>query len=327
MGQPIVASILVGSGVLLIALGFNVRRLARDWSQRLHHFVGRIHDPYEEEDEESLPGTWREAIATRLNRFLARRNYVKAARLDLVRAGMRIKPTQFFLVRVALAFVGVLVGSALLGSAGSAARLVGMLGGFGVGYLAVRPYIGFKQRKRRDAFDQSFADALDIMVGGLESGSSLTAAVELVSREMPAPLSTEFARVLRDASLGMSYEDAFNGLYLRMPTDDVGMLVSAIGIQFRVGGNLANVLRTLGETVRDRQRIRGDIKTLTAQQKMTGWLITLIPFFMVGALLMINRSYMARVFQPGPQRLIAAVGAVMILIGNYFVRRILRIEV
>ena len=93
--------------------------------------------------------------------------------------------------------------------------------------------------KRMDDFEKHLADGLDIMVGGLEAGSSLTAAVELVSREMPAPLSTEFSRVLRDASLGMSYEEAFNGMYQRVPSDDVGMLVSAIGVQFRVGGNSA----------------------------------------------------------------------------------------
>lgn len=327
MDQPIVASVLVACGILLIAAGFWLRLVARQWDARLHRFVGRFHDRYGMEIEETPPSGWHETVAERLNRYLARRDYVQATRLDLVRAGLQIKPTQLFLVRVMLALVGGLVGNALFGGLGALVHLAGTAVGLIGGYLLLRPFLGFKQRKRLDAFEKSLADGLDIMVGGLESGSSLTAAVELVSREMPPPLSTEFSRVLRDARMGMSYEEAFNAMHERVPSDDVGMLVSAIGVQFRVGGNLATVLRTLGDTVRDRQRIRGDVKTLTAQQNMTGWLITGIPIFMVGALLLLNRDYMAQVFQAGPQRIVAAVGVAMIVVGNVVVRRILRIEV
>ncbi|HVX30807.1 MAG TPA: type II secretion system F family protein, partial [Nitrolancea sp.] len=294
---------------------------------RLAHFIGRFQTIDNLVAEEPASSGWRERLTTRLNHAIARRDNVQATRIDLVRAGLQIKPAQFFLIRLILALVGALLVSSLLRSAGTIPFLVGAVGGFAGCYMLALPYVSFRQRKRLDAFEKLFADGLDIMVGGLESGSSLTAAVELVSREMPAPLSSEFGRVVRDASLGMSYEDAFSGMYERVPSDDVGMLVSAISVQFRVGGNLAAVLRTLSETVRDRQRIRGDIKTLTAQQSMTGWIITGIPFFMVFMLLLINREYMSQIFQPGPQRIIAGIGVVMIVIGNLVIRRILRIRV
>jgi tight adherence protein B len=326
MDQPIVVAVMVSGAVLLVAVSMVLRLAARSREVRLAHFIGRFHTIDSVAVDEPKAG-WKETLTTRLNHAIARRDYVQATRIDLVRAGLNVKPTQFFLIRLILALVGALLGSTLLRGAGTIPFLVGGVTGFVGCYMFAPPYVAFRQRKRLDAFEKLFADGLDIMVGGLESGSSLTAAVELVSREMPAPLSTEFSRVLRDASLGMSYEDAFNGMYERVPSDDVGMLVSAVSVQFRVGGNLAAVLRTLSETVRDRQRIRGDIKTLTAQQSMTGWLITGIPFFMVVMLLLINREYMSQIFQPGPQRIIAGLGVVMIVIGNLVTRRILRINV
>lgn len=326
MDQPVVVAVMFSGAVLLVAASIIVRLSANSREARLAHFIGRFHtiDSLAIEEPE---GGWRETLTARLNRAIARRDYVQSTRIDLVRAGLNVKPTQYFLIRLILALVGALLGSTLLRGAGTIPFLVGAVGGFFGCYLLAQPYVAFRQRKRLDAFEKLFADGLDIMVGGLESGSSLTAAVELVSREMPAPLSIEFGRVVRDASLGMSYEDAFNGMYERVPSDDVAMLVSAVSVQFRVGGNLATVLRTLGETVRDRQRIRGDIKTLTAQQSMTGWLITGIPFFMVIMLLIINRAYMSQIFQPGPSRIIAGIGVVMIVIGNVIIRRILRIKV
>ncbi len=326
MSQPIVVAILAAMAVLLVATSIWVRLEVRTRTARLHHFIGQYGSGTQTWDDDTPPD-WRDNIASRLNRYFARRNYVQQTRLDLVRAGFSIKPTQFFLFRVVVALGCGVVGGALLGGFGGFARLAGMAAGVVCGYLLVRPFLDYRQRKRMGEFEKHFADGLDIMVGGLEAGSSLNTAVELVSREMPAPVSTEFSRVLRDASLGMSYEEAFNGMYGRVPSDDVGMLVSAIGVQFRVGGNLANVLRTLSETVRDRQKIRGDIKTLTAQQNMTSWLITAIPVGMVSLLLVINRDYMSQIFQPGPQRLFALGGAVMILVGNVVIRRILRIDV
>lgn len=327
MDQSITAASLVSAAILLIAGGFLLRLATRAREKRLDHFIGQFREegmPVAE-DEAAIPR--REQLAKYLNRVLARRDFVAGTRRDLLRAGLQVTPTRFFLFRVLLALIGMLLGAVLTQGQGAIIQLVGPLGGLVGGYLLVQPVLKRKQQQRLDAFEKHFADALDILIGGLESGSSLTAAVELTSREMPPPISTEFARVLRDAGHGMSYDDAFKAMHERLPSDDLGMFVSAISVQFRVGGNLATVLRTLAATVRDRLRIRGEIKTLTAQQRMTGWLVTGIPLVMVGMLLAINRDYMVQIFQPGPSRMIAFAGLVMIFIGNLFVRRILRIQV
>lgn len=321
------AATLSAAGILLAAAGLWLRQVLGAREARLHHFVGQYRQGDAPLGEEAARSDWQSALAKQLNRFFARRDFVQATRIELLRAGLQIKPTQFFLFRLVLALVGGLLLAMLLHGQGIVLLVVGALLGVAGGFLLVRPFLDLKKRKRLDAFEKHFADALDIMIGGLEAGASLTAAVELVSREMPPPLSVELARVLRDASLGMSFEEAFKAMHERLPSDDLGMLVSAISVQSRVGGNLATVLRTLGDTVRERLRIRGDIKTLTAQQKMTGYLVTGIPFFMVGMLLLINRSYMIQIFHPGLQRILALGGAVLIVFGNLIIRRILRIEV
>ena len=327
MDQSITVAGLVSGAILLIAGGFLLRLVTLAREKRLHHFIGQFREEGMPLTEAELATPRREALAKYLNRLLARRDFVVGTRRDLQRAGLKVAPTRFFLFRVVLALGGMLLGGLLTQGLGVLIQIGAALCGLVGGYLLVQPYLKHKQQQRLDAFDKNFADALDILIGGLESGSSLTAAVELTSREMPPPISTEFARVLRDASHGMSYDEAFKAMQERVPSDDLGMFVSAISVQFRVGGNLAVVLRTLASTVRDRLRIRGDIKTLTAQQRMTGWLITGIPIIMVGMLMAINRDYMVQIFQPGPSRAIALGGAVMIVIGNMFVRRILRIQV
>lgn len=327
MDQSTTTAMLVAGSVLMIVGGYLVHRLTITREKRLRHFIGQYREDGVPLSENESASVWRDDMVIRMNRILARRDFVEGMRKDLLRAGIQVPPTRFFLLRVVLALTGGLLLGTLLQGQGPFGQLVGALFGSMGGYVLVRPILIHKQQKRLDAFEKHFADSLDILVGGLESGSSLTSAVELVSREMPPPISTEFSRVLRDASLGMSYEEAFNAMYERLPSDDLGMFVSAVSVHFRVGGNLAALLRTLGSTVRDRIRIRGDIKTLTAQQRMTGWLVTGIPFAMVGMLLVINPTYMLQIFQPGPSRTIALAGVLLVFCGNYAIRRILRIEV
>lgn len=327
MDQSMTLAILVGSAILLVAAGFFVRGAERARVERLHHFVGQFREAAAPLSEEEPRSGWRERVAHQINRRLAQRDFVQSTRLDLLRAGLQISPTRFFRLRALLALGGAMLLGLLLRGHGPLAQVLAALMGMVGGYLLVRPFLSFRQRKRLDDFEKHFADTLDVMVGGLESGASLTATVELVSREMPPPISTEFSRVLRDAGLGSSYEEAFRAAHERLPSDDLGMFVSAISVQFRVGGNLATVLRTLGTTVRERLRVRGDVKTLTAQQRLTGWIITVIPFAVVALLFITGRSYIILDFQPGLARFLMMASVLMIILANIIIRRILKIEV
>ncbi|HSH79419.1 MAG TPA: type II secretion system F family protein [Herpetosiphonaceae bacterium] len=328
MDQATSIALIAANAILLIAIGAWIQVTQRAREERLAHFIGHFREGASPMGaEKGDTGDRESAIAQRLNRLLSHQVFVQRMRLDLLQAGITVRPTQFFLLRVVLALTGFLAASVLSLSLPPLFRLVLVAAMTVGGYFLVKPYVAFKQRQRINEFEKHFPDALDVMVGALEAGASFTAAVELVSREMPPPLSTEFGRMLRDASVGLSFEEACNGMYERLPSDDLSMMVSAVSIQVRVGGNLAVVLKTLSHTVRERVRVRGDIKTLTAQQSISAKVITALPFLLGGALFALNPDYMVHLFDPGLPRMMAMAGLVMVAIGNWVIRKIVAIEV
>jgi len=327
MDPAISAAVLFAGAILLIAVGAATQVSQRTREVRLAHFIGRFREGATLLDSEDLTGREVPHLLQRLNRLLSHQEFVNRVRLDLVRAGIAVKPTQFFLLRVGLGLLGLILTFSLTASLPFVVRLLAVAVGTIGGYRLVKPYLSFRQRRRIAAFEKPFPDALDIMVGSLESGGSLSAALEMVGREMPPPMSTEFNRLLRDTGLGLSYEEGFNGVLERVPSEDLGMLVSAVSIQFRVGGNLAEVLKTLSHTVRERVRIRGEIKTLTSQQAISAKIITGLPFVLAALLFLVNGEYMRHLFDPGLPRLLVVAALIMIAIGNWVIRKIIAIDV
>src|SRR5204863_7639248 len=131
--------------------------------------------------------------------------------------------------------------------------------------------------QRLRTFNGQLADTLMLMSNSLRAGYSLLHAMETVSREAPQPSAEEFGRVVREVGLGLGPEEALTNLHRRLPSDDLDLMVTAINVQHEVGGNLAKIFDTLAETIRERQRIHGEIQTLTAQQRMGGNVIALLP--------------------------------------------------
>lgn len=325
MDQPASIAAIAAIGVFTMALGLWVRADRRARHARLGRFVGgnRTSRRAAEDAAPDSPGA---GPLRHLDRALARRAIGRRARLELLRAGIALSPSHLLLLRAALALLGLVVARIAAQGLPWAAQLAAMAAGAAGGSLAPRAYLGFRRRRRVAAFEEQFGDALEVLVGALESGSNPTAALDLVSREMAPPLATEFARVLRDMGVGLSLEEAFTGLHDRLPSDDLGMLVSALSIQFRVGGSLAGVLESLAETVRERERIRGEVRSLTAQQRLTARLLTALPWILVAFLCFANRDYMRYLLDPGLPRLLAAGAAGMVLAGGVLLRRVATID-
>ncbi len=148
-----------------------------------------------------------------------------------------------------------------------------------------------QQRIRR--FQEQLIDVLAMLVSGLQAGVGLTQAMDLVRLEMPAPAGEEFGRVVREIGLGVPLPDALQHLTERMPGDDLSMVVTVIKIQSEVGGNLAQVLDSAIGTIRERVRLFQEIRTLTASQRYTGYLLAALPFLVGGAVMMMNPDYMS----------------------------------
>jgi tight adherence protein B len=183
-----------------------------------------------------------------------------------------------------------------------------------------------RRQQRQHRFQAQLVDVISMLVSGLRAGVGLIQAMDLVRREMPRPAGVEFGRVVQENGLGVSLEEALGRLLERMPGDDLSMVITVIKIQAEVGGNLANVLDGVITTIRERVRIAQEIRTLTAQQRFTGYLLAGMPFFVAGAIMFINPGFLMPLFSP--QWLwLPAMAVVMIVVGFVVISRIVDIKV
>jgi tight adherence protein B len=168
------------------------------------------------------------------------------------------------------------------------------------------------------------------MVNGLRAGYSTMQAMEAVSREMPAPISDEFRRVVQEMQLGLSMEIALENLLRRIPSEDLDLVITAINVQREVGGNLAEIMDSISYTIRERVRIKGEIRVLTSQVMYSGRFLAMMPILIALALWVLNRPYMMEFFNPETRvvgLILLAVSAFMISTGYFVMTRIAKIEV
>ncbi len=197
-----------------------------------------------------------------------------------------------------------------------------------IGWFAPRWFLSSRQGARLKLFNNQLGDALNLMVNGLRSGYSVLQAMEAVSRELPKPISAEFARVVQEVQLGVSVEQSMANMLRRINSDDLDLVVTAINVQREVGGNLAEILDVISFTIRERVRIKGEINTLTAQGKYSGYVISLLPIGLSLVLFCINKPYISRLFTSGFCGWAMVVcGLLMIGSGFLAIQRIVNIEV
>jgi tight adherence protein B len=182
------------------------------------------------------------------------------------------------------------------------------------------------RRKRLSHLDGQLADAITIMCSALRAGFSFQRAIESISQEMEDPIAREFARVSREISLGMPMEISFAHLVTRTGNKDLEMICSSLLIQRQVGGNLAEVLTNVGDTIRQRTKIKGDIKVLTSSCMISGIVIGLLPVFILLFLMITNPDYVEFFFTTKMGGIMLGVAVILELIGFYFVKKIVSIK-
>ncbi len=213
-------------------------------------------------------------------------------------------------------------------SAGSfpANQWAGLLLAIG-GWLLPGLMLQRRRAKRAKMFGDQLPDLLSLLVGSLRAGYGLMHACRLIQQEMPDPMATEFGQVIKETMLGYSVDDALDHLVERVDNEDLELVVAAIHIQNEVGGSLAEVLATISDTIRERIKFKGDIQAMTGQQRMTGWLLTALPFVIATAMMLLNPDYMMGLFQPGLILAIPIGAVVLVVIGNLAMRWMMKIEV
>ena len=273
--------------------------------------------------EERAPA--RESLSGRLESAVQGRSFAAAIQRDLARANLRLTVSEYLLIHVGAIAGGAIIGSVVRGAPGGLALAI-------LGFYAPRLVVALAQRRRLKAFSGQLADTLMLMSNSLRAGYSLLQSMESVSREAPQPTADEFGRVVREVGLGLSPEEALMNLHRRLPSDDLDLMVTAINVQHEVGGNLAKIFDTLSETIRERTRINGEIKTLTAQQQLGGYVISGLPLALAGGLFLMNPDFLMPLFSSETVVCMPAFGmpilaAVMMVAGFFAIKRIVSIEV
>ena len=244
---------------------------------------------------------------------------------ELARADLKLKTGEYLAIIV---IVGVISGF-VVWYLGGRSIIFGIIGAI-AGTFIPRAYVKRQQMARLLRFNDQLADMLNLMVNGLRAGYSTMQAMEAVSRELPPPISDEFRRVVQEMQLGLSAEKALDNLLRRIPSDDLDLVVAAMNVQREVGGNLAEILDTISHTIRERVRIKGEIRVLTAQVIYSGRFLASMPLIIMLALWFINRPYMMEFFNPETRVvgiIMLTIGALMIISGYYVMMKIATIEV
>jgi tight adherence protein B len=258
-----------------------------------------------------------------LNRRVAKSSMGDRVARELARADLKFKVAEYY----ALVFMSTVV-VALLAYIIQPIYVSAIIGAI-IGFFIPRFYVKRQQTVRLNKFNDQLSDMLNLMVNGLRAGYSTMQAMEAVSRELPAPISDEFHRVVQEMQIGISMEKALDNLLRRIPSDDLDFVITAINVQREVGGNLSEILDTISFTIRERVRIKGEIRVMTAQVRTSGLVLSMIPVFLTVALWFVSPEYIGSFFDRGPLCGWAAVGTVvgMIISGYFVMMKIADIEV
>jgi tight adherence protein B len=260
-------------------------------------------------------------IGDALNRALARRGLGADLATQLARADLKITVGEFVAATVILVV-----------AAGGAAYIlkrdiIVTIGASLAGFFAPRFYIGLLRGRRLRAFNDQLADTISLMVNGIRAGYSILQAMEAVSREMGPPIAIEFGRVVQEVQLGLPLEQALNNMLRRVPSEDLDMMITAINVQREVGGNLAEVLDSISYTIRERVRIKGDIRALTSYGRGAGTMLSAIPVILSVIIYLINPEFISLLFVHPCGWIMLGVAVLGIVSGYLVIRKIVNIEV
>jgi tight adherence protein B len=256
-----------------------------------------------------------------LDKLLERQGFTAGVDRQLASAGLPLRVGEYLLIRWAAALVAALVAIVFTG-----VMIAGVPAGV-LGYMVPALYVKFRQKQRANNLEQQLVDALSLIAGGLRAGYSFLQGAEAVVRDLPPPIRDEFGAMLEDLRVGVPMEDTVMALANRVRSEEVDMLATAILIQRSSGGNMAEILDTISYTIRERLRIRREIMTLTAQERISSYVVGALPIASFVFLTMSNPKYLSVLFDQDLGHLLLAAAAALEVIGFYAIRRIIDIKI
>ena len=316
-------AILTSAGVICLIVGVDrvVRRDRTALDKRLRRYGGRAYQLTEDEQKQAASVQVTQMLAKRVEASLSGRTFAAALQTDLARANLKLTVGEFVILQVVAALLAGMLAWLISGT--------GLVGGlFGLfGWFIPKMWLRRRQAGRLKAFNNQLGDTIQLMSNSLRSGLSLVQSMEMISRESEPPIAEEFQRVVREIGLGVGPQEALLHLVRRVASDDLDLLVVAILVQFEIGGNLSKILDSIANTIRERVKLQGEIRTMSAQGRMAGYVLSGMPIAIGGLLMLIAPSYMGALFTPGPWLVLPVAAFVGIVVGSLTIRKLVAIEV
>ena len=323
------ALITLGAGVALLVGG-----QSNSVEDRLDSFVvpagGSLLMPESEESQLRLSDD--DGMADRVDRVLEKRELGGKIRERIAMADMKLRVSEYIILQ----FVAAIGVAALVYFFFNRSLILAIPGAL-LGLNLPKMITGVSATRRLRKFDNQLSDTLNLWVNSLRSGYSVLQSMEAIGTELPPPVSIEFGRVVQEVRLGLSLPQALLNMLRRVPSEDLDLVVTAVNIQREVGGNLAEILSIISLTIRERVRIKGEIRTLTAQGRISGWVVGLLPVGLALILYRINPGYVSELWVVERPFiipdvlpcgwLVVALGVFMISAGVFAIMKIVDIEV
>jgi tight adherence protein B len=255
------------------------------------------------------------------DRVVRQRGFEARLSRSLEKAGSAIKPAEWLLIHALVALGAALLVMLLTG------RVLATLLGLFLGLAGPQLYLTFRSGRRTAAFLAQMPDTLQLLAGSLSAGYSLPQAVDAVVREGAQPIAGEFSRAIVETRLGVPVEDALEGIAHRMDSQDFLWVVMAIRIQREVGGNLAEILTTVANTMRERQRVRRQVLVLSAEGRLSAWILGGLPPLFGTYLVLVRPTYIKPLFTDPIGLLMLGVALLLFLVGVFWLRKVVKVEV
>jgi tight adherence protein B len=319
---PLLAAVLAGGAVLALALGFMHERDDTDViADRLRGYGPSHEEQTTASGEPRSPRALLDVLNNMVAPLLARSSATGRLAENLQRADLRMRASEWLL---AVAGIGALVGFLLALRFGN---VIFFPAGVVVTWFLSGFFLRYLQARRAGAFDRQLGETILLLSNALKAGLSFAQALSTVAKNASPPISDEFARATREIQLGIPVDDAMTHMVDRNRSEDFDLLVTAVQIQRVVGGNLAEILDTIAFTIRERVRIKGEIRTLTAQARASGYIITILPIALAGILSIVSPSYFRPMFSETLGIIMLSGAAFSMMVGYAIIQKIVKIEV
>jgi tight adherence protein B len=320
MSEFLIVSV-VALGSMFLSFFFLKKQTSKKLvNRRLNQFVPS--EAIEMKEVEEIPkiSIIKKMIAYFAKVFFGNKFSKRSATL-LEQAGSKLKPEEFLVIQI-LFGLGAFLFSVIVGLHWIIGSIIGIVG-FGIPYF----YTVYRQKKRMQALSYQLIETLGTMANSLRAGFSFMQAMQLVAKELPDPLGPEFDRVVKEVGFGVPLEDVLESLILRLPNKELEVVIRAILAQRKSGGNLAELMETMEETIRGRIRVLEELNTLTAQGRMSSWIITLLPVALGVYFFKMSPDYFSPMIEHPLGWLLLGMGSISIIIGWFVIQKIIKIEV